>query len=265
MRTSFSNILCFLGALGIMIWGALLVIGYAEYDIIPSAYEFLNIPSLAIVFGGILASVFISYPFQQVLTALRKSMRLFSHSDITDEQLEQDVERILDWQKMIKEDKMEAVEQLSEQYDGRYEGYLFSLMDTNYSTEELRELGEAHIEESYTRQQKINEIITSMGKTAPVFGMLGTLFGLIVILSGFNELESLLSGLGAALMTTFYGILIGSFIFTPVARKMKNIASLSYFRKKLILEGVLLIEEQKTSLQIYDKLRAHMQRSKVHV
>ena len=265
MRTSLSNILCFFGALGIMIWGALLVIGYGEYDIIPTGYEFLNIPSLAIVFGGILASVFISYPFQKVMKALRNSLRLFSHSDITDDQLEADVERILDWQRMIKDENVDAVAQLSEEHNGNFAGYLFSLMDTNYSTEELRELGEAYIQETYTRQQKVNEVITSMGKAAPVFGMLGTLFGLIVILSGFNELEALLSGLGAALMTTFYGILIGSFIFNPIARKMKDVASLRYFRKKLLLEGILLIKKQKSSLQIYDKLQAHMQRSQVQV
>lgn len=58
-----------------------------------------------------------------------------------------------------------------------------------------------------------------MGKTAPVFGMLGTLFGLIVILSGFNEMDSLLTGLAAALMTTLYGIIIGNFIFIPMAKR----------------------------------------------
>lgn len=70
-----------------------------------------------------------------------------------------------------------------------------------------------------------------MGKTAPVFGMLGTLFGLIVILSGFNEMDSLLTGLAAALMTTLYGIIIGNFIFIPMAKKMNNIASLQFFRE----------------------------------
>jgi chemotaxis protein MotA len=265
MRTSVSNIFCFFIALGIMIWGALLVVGYSTFNVIPSGYEILNLPSLAIVFGGILASVFISYPFKKVVKALRNSLRLFSQTKITDQQLEEDIEKILDWQRMIKENKMDAVAELNERYDGEFAGYLFSLMDTNYTAEELRELGEAYIQEDYSRQQRVNEVITSMGKASPVFGMLGTLFGLIVILSGFNELEALLSGLGAALMTTFYGILIGNFIFNPVARKMKNIASLQYFRKKLILEGVLLIQKQQSSLKIYDKLRAHMQRSEVQV
>jgi len=239
-----------------------LVIGFTEYDLIPSEFEFLNLPSLAIVIGGITASVFISYPFNSVLKAFVESTKLFSYSTITPEVLEQDVQRVMDWQKMIKQDKFAAVSQLSEEYANQFEGYLFSVLDTNYSSEELRELGEINIEENYTRQQMVNQIITSMGKTSPVFGMLGTLFGLIVILSGFSEVESLLSGLGAALMTTLYGILIGNFIFTPMAKKMNNVASLRYFREKLILEGIILIEENKSALQVYDRLQAHMRRNK---
>jgi chemotaxis protein MotA len=262
MRTSILNILCFLISLLILVWGALLVTGYTQYDLIPSRFAFLNLPSLAIVFGGITASVFISYPFNSVIKALVESTKLFSYSTITHEVLEEDIQRVMDWQKMIKQNKYEAVAQLSEEYADRFEGYLFSILDTNYDTEDLRELGEINIEENYSRQQMVNQIIASMGKTSPVFGMLGTLFGLIVILSGFSEVESLLSGLGAALMTTLYGILIGNFIFTPMAKKMNNVASLRYFREKLILEGIILIEEQKTSLQIYDKLQAHMRRNK---
>ena len=167
----------------------------------------------------------------------------------------------MEWQKKIRIDKVRAVSELSEEYTNRFEGYLFSILDTNYSTEELRELGEINIQETYSRQQQINHIIGSMGKTAPVFGMLGTLFGLIVILSGFNEMDSLLTGLAAALMTTLYGILIGNFVFVPMAKKMNSIASLQYFREKLILEGIILIQEQKSSLQIYDRLKAHMHRT----
>jgi chemotaxis protein MotA len=246
----------------IVLWGALFVIGITKYEFIPSQFDFLNLPSLAIVFGGITASIFISYPFNSVLKALRESTKLFSYSTITSEYLEADIQRIMEWQKLIKNDRNAAISELGNQYKNQFEGYLFSILDTNYSIEDLRELGEINIEENYNRQQLVNQIIASMGKTSPIFGMLGTLFGLIVILSGFSEVSSLLTGLGAALMTTLYGILIGNFIFTPMAKKMNNVASLRYFREKLILEGVVLIEQNKSALQIYDRLQAHMRRNR---
>ena len=132
MRTSFLNIFSFLVSLAILVWGALLVTGFAQYNVVPTKYEFLNLPSLAIVFGGISASVFISYPFKKVIKALGESTRLFSHSTIDDKLLEQDVEKILEWQKKIRIDKVRAVSELSEEYTNRFEGYLFSILDTNY-------------------------------------------------------------------------------------------------------------------------------------
>lgn len=261
MRTSLLNILSFLISLMIMVWGILLVTGVSRHYIIPEDYSYLNLPSLAIVFGGIFASVFISFEFRDVMKALRNSLRIFSYSKVSESLLLQDVEQVIEWQKRIKKDKTQALDELSEEHDNEFSGYLFSVLDTNYSTEELRELGEANIQESYQRQKKINDVVASMGKTSPVFGMLGTLFGLIVILSDFNEIETLLTGLAAALMTTLYGIMIGNFIFNPMAKKLNNIASMQYFREKLILEGIMLIEEGKTALQIYDKLQAHIQRN----
>ncbi|MEO1022243.1 MAG: MotA/TolQ/ExbB proton channel family protein, partial [Bacteroidota bacterium] len=265
MRTSILNILCFLISLVILVWGILLVVGYTDYSLVPEAYDFLSLPSLAIVFGGILASVFISYPFRKVLQAIKDSLNLFAHSNITEDVLEGDIERVLDWHKQIRDDRLGAISMLSDQYQNQFEGYLFSVLDTNYTSEELRDLGEINISENYSRQVQINQIITSMGKTSPVFGMLGTLFGLIVILTGFNEVESLLTGLGTALMTTLYGIMIGNFLFTPMAKKMNNVAAMQYFREKLILEGVILIQENKTALQIYDKLQAHMHRNRMKI
>lgn len=98
---------------------------YTQYDLIPSRFAFLNLPSLAIVFGGITASVFISYPFNSVIKALVESTKLFSYSTITHEVLEEDIQRVMDWQKMIKQNKYEAVTQLSEEYADRFEGIYF--------------------------------------------------------------------------------------------------------------------------------------------
>jgi len=265
MRISLPTIISFILSVLILSWGALVVVGHIDLQFIPEEYEFLNIPSLAIVFGGVLSSVFISTPFRDVLKSMRNSIRLFSQTEITEETLQEDIDRVLDWQRMISTDKLRSTVKLSNEYEGTFEGFLFSILDTNYPTETLREIGESNINESFARKNRINSIISYMGRIAPVFGMLGTLFGLIVILTGFEDAEYLLTGLAAALMTTFYGIILGSFIFQPVSRKLDNSASLEHFRKKLILEGIILIEEGHTALQIYDRLTAHVQSTETEI
>lgn len=265
MRISLSTILSFMLSMLILTWGALVVVGYIDLPFIPEQYEFLNIPSLAIVIGGILSSVFISTPFRDVVKSMRNSLRIFSQTEITEETLQKDIDRVLDWQQMISTDKLRSTVRLRNEHEGTFEGFLFSILDTNYPTDTLREIGESNIKENFARKNRINSIISYMGRISPVFGMLGTLFGLIVILTGFEDAEYLLTGLAAALMTTFYGIILGNFIFLPVSRKLENSASLEHFRKKLILEGIILIEEGQTALQIYDRLTAHVQSTETEI
>lgn len=259
MRISVPTILSFLLSLLVLIWGAMVVVDIIEVQFLPEQYAFLNLPSFAIVIGGVLSSVFISTPFKDVLKSLRNSFRLFSQTSITEESLQLDIEKVLDWKRMINADHNRSVMQLKNKYEGTFEGFVFSILDTNYPTETLREIGESNIEENYARKSRINQIIAYMGRVSPVFGMLGTLFGLIVLLTSFEEIDFLLTGLAAALMTTFYGIALGNFIFLPVSRKLDNSATLEYFREKIILEGIILIKEGNTALQIYDRLTAHVQ------
>ena len=124
MRTSVLNLLCFLISLLILVWGALLVIGFTEYELIPSRFEILEFTQFSYCIWGITASVFISYPFNSVLKALLESSKLFSYSTITPDVLESDIQRVMDC-KNIKKDKYAAVTSLSEEYNDRSEGYLF--------------------------------------------------------------------------------------------------------------------------------------------
>jgi len=73
-----------------------------------------------------------------------------------------------------------------------------------------------------------------MGAYAPAFGMLGTIIGLIIMMNNFSGVGSgqeidamsfdiaqkfaeLLAGMGLALITTFYGVLLSNLVFCPLA------------------------------------------------
>ena len=101
------------------------------------------------------------------------------------------------------------------------------------------------------------DVLRAMGGAAPAFGMFGTLFGLIDMLSNLDD-PSMGPGLAAALMTTLYGIILSRFIFYPVAEKLK-FSLYKSFRETFMLEGIILINEKKTAFYVQDKL-AFLQR-----
>ncbi|MGB0346059.1 MAG: motility protein A [Balneolaceae bacterium] len=221
---------------------------------------FVSVPSLIIVMGGILNAIFITYQPKYVGQAFLSIFYLFSQSKTSSRTLENDMGEIVIWNDQIKSDRVKALGQLEDQHTGEVAGYLFSLMSTNYKNDEIKEFGSNHIEEQYFRKLVVVDVLRQMGGAAPSFGMFGTLFGLIVMLGSLEDPSGMGPGLAAALITTLYGISLARFIFYPVAEKLKNSAQMNRFREYFILEGILLINEKKSSFYIQDKMSTYLRR-----
>ena len=95
------------------------------------------------------------------------------------------------------------------------------------------------------------EIFLYMGAYAPAFGLLGTVLGLIIMMSNFGgtgdtgigavdfdvakRFEDLLGGMGIALITTFYGVLFSNLLFLPMAGKLKRKSEEELMMKDIML------------------------------
>lgn len=263
MKLSISTIFGIIVSLAMLLTGVFSITGRIDiYEIMPvlQDYHFLNLPSLFIVLGGILNSIFIMYPGRYVAKAWGSIFHLFTQSKTKAKTLQDDVKRVISWSQRIKQDKMNAYTQIQDENHKEVAGFLFSLVSTKYSNEEIREFGENSIEEQLNRKLVTVEVLSSMGTTSPAFGMFGTLFGLIIMLSQLDNPSEMGPGLAAALITTLYGISLAHLIFFPLARKLRNLAQIERFRDYLILEGVLLINENKSPFYIQDKLSSFLQR-----
>ncbi|MEX0721404.1 MAG: MotA/TolQ/ExbB proton channel family protein [Balneolaceae bacterium] len=263
MRLSFTNIIGVFFSMGILIFGVTEIVGATNYvSSIPALtqYRFLNLPSFFIVFGGVLNAVFITYQPRYVGKAFYSLFLLFSQAKTTNKMLRQDLENVLEWNEDIRKNRLQALTTLEEDHHKEVTGFLFSLISTNYNNEEIRSFGSNNIEEHYYRQLVVVDVLRAMGGAAPSFGMFGTLFGLIVMLGELENPSGMGPGLAAALITTLYGISLARFIFYPVAEKLKNVAQMNRFREYFILEGVIMINEKKSSFYIKDKLNTYLQR-----
>ncbi len=263
MRLSITNIIGVLFSIGILVFGITEITGTTAYiTSIPalSEYQFLNIPSLFIVMGGVLNAVFITYQPRYVGKAFFSLFYFFSQAKASSEVLENDLENILDWNEEIRSNRVQALSKLEDEHQSEVSGFLFSLISTNYKNEEIRNFGSNNIEEHYYRQLVVVDVLRAMGAAAPSFGMFGTLFGLIVMLGELENPSAMGPGLAAALITTLYGISLARFIFYPVAEKIKNVAQINRFREYFLLEGILLINEKKSSFYIKDKLKTYLKR-----
>ncbi|MEC9258128.1 MAG: MotA/TolQ/ExbB proton channel family protein, partial [Candidatus Poribacteria bacterium] len=94
-------------------------------------------------------------------------------------------------------------------------------------------------------------------------GVLGTLLGLVMMMRSLDSshpelMTSLGTGMGTALLSIFYGVLLSNFLFTPVAVKIENRAAQRVVLMEIIMEGIILLINEVPTGIIRDKLQAFL-------
>ncbi len=127
-----------------------------------------------------------------------------------------------------------------------------------YSLEELTEILFTRIEYRELRENTQAGLFKSMGVMSPAWGMVGTLIGLVVMLSGFGEggTDTLGAGMSAALITTFYGAVLANLFFLPMSDKIKTRITFTSTIQNLQVEAARLIHQKKHPIIVREKLNS---------
>ena len=72
-------------------------------------------------------------------------------------------------------------------------------------------------------------------------GMIGTLIGLVQMLSQLSNPSAIGPGMAVALLTTFYGAILSNMVFSPLASKMERNSAEDQLIQHIHLLGVLSI------------------------
>jgi chemotaxis protein MotA len=85
--------------------------------------------------------------------------------------------------------------------------------------------------------------MSEMGRFAPAFGMVGTLIGLIQMLSALDDVKTVGPKMAVALITTFYGALLANLVFIPMTVKLRRRSAVETLEMDLVLEGITFIRK----------------------
>jgi len=199
---------------------------------------FWDTPSLMIVFGGTIASTFISHPMGDAkgfLGIIGKSWKPNSVQLVETLTLIIDVSKIARKNILAIEDALPSIENLF------LRGGLRLVVDRADREAIVNMM--AH-EVKYTMAGKDNEIavVGTMASLCPAWGMLGTLVGLVLLLQNLDDPSAIGPAMAVALITTFYGSLFANTIFSPAKKKLELYAGEEKVLMEMIRDGVLYIE-----------------------
>ncbi|PKM98908.1 MAG: hypothetical protein CVU79_01265 [Elusimicrobia bacterium HGW-Elusimicrobia-3] len=242
-----TTIIGFLGAVG------LISAGVAGEQISASL---INMHGVVVVLGGTLVATLINTPLKFIRGAISELGLIFREND------EVAPDRIIPViVALAEQSRMRGLSALKEADPAVAKGFLSraatAALEYN-DTKFVREVLEQEINQGVDDMNEVANVYRTMGVMAPMFGLLGTLIGIIGVLKDLANPESVGPAMAVAITSAFYGIFFANMICVPIAGKMRAKVWLDVRMKSMILEGVLEIMKGSMPLVIERRLQSYL-------
>ena len=228
-------------------------------------FWFFSFNSILIVVGGTLAATMVNLPLKAVKNLFNILKNVFKGEDYDYVGI---INEIVEKAQKARKDGLLSLEaDLTNMREGFFKNGIELAINERESSR-LRTFLNLEMNNITSRHIAGQELFLYMGSYAPAFGMLGTVLGLIVMMNNFagsgeevsssydvsEKFAQLLSGMGLALITTFYGVFMANMIFLPIGGKLKRKSENEMMLKNIVVEGIISIHAREHPLLIKEKL-----------
>ena len=216
------------------------------------AVPYVHFPSLLIIFGGTLSAVLIHFPARRVLSAFAVARNCFVTT------LPEPID-VLGWFRgyavTMRRSGVLGLETAAAQETDPFLKLGLELTAGGCSIETLRSALQRELYTINQRHQSGQRLFEVMAAAAPAWGVIGSLIGLVRMLSHLDDPRQIGSGLAVALLTTLYGALFASLICIPLAGKLESRHAEEIAIRELMTDGLLALLEEQSPGMIEDRLQ----------
>jgi chemotaxis protein MotA len=246
--------------LGLVVAFGCLIVGYTlEHGVLASL--FLLSPAL-IVFGATAGATILSYNLSDLAASFKAVLGTFSNkSSGNPTEVIQKITSmadtcrqggILKLQELINDPDLDK-----DEYTVLKEGMVLAL--DMKSADEIHEALESNISTYNAKKQIEVSVWVSAAGYSPTLGVIGTVMGLVQVLSHMTDAEQLVASIGVAFIATLYGVVFANLIYMPFASRLKNTLKRQLIIREMMMEGICMIARGEASRGIENKLSAYYQ------
>ena len=218
---------------------------------------FVNVPSILVVVGGTFGATLMRVTLADFLGSFKVGMKAFMYK--MDQPLDL-IEEAVEMATIARKEGLLALEgrEISNQFLQRGIG----LCIDGHSPEIVNKLLSKDINLTIERHAKGADMFKAMAVFAPAMGMIGTLIGLVQMLSNMSDPAAIGPAMAVALLTTLYGAVIANAFAGPIADKLILISASEKLNRSLILESISSIQDGTNPRVMRQLLSAFLPESK---
>jgi len=217
---------------------------------------FIDVQSILIVFGGTLFVVLSQFTLGQFFGAGKIAGKAFMFKIESPEEL---IEKIVEMADAARKGGL-ALEEAEISNEFMQKGV--DMLVDGHDIEVVRETLAKDISMTSERHDFGASFFKGMGDIAPAMGMIGTLIGLVAMLSNMDDPKAIGPAMAVALLTTLYGAFFANVICLPIAFKLSVRAGEEKLNQSLVLDGIVGIADGQNPRVIEGVLKNYLAASK---
>jgi chemotaxis protein MotA len=218
--------------------------------------NWVHLPSIFITVGGHISAFLIAFPLKKVLSVFAVGSKIFNEPKIDYIQL---IETLVEKSEKARRDGLLALDDETEELKDEFLKKGIQLVVDGTEPELVKDIMYKELDKLEERHAKSRDMYDILATLAPAFGLLGTLIGLIGMLSQLGgDKTAIGAGMSVALITTLYGSFLANFLYIPLSKKLENRSTDEVLEKEIMLEGTLSIQSGENPRILRQKLASYL-------
>ena len=222
-----------------------------------SIVTFIDAPSILIVVVGTHFVVMMTYSLGDFLGAAKAGMKVLTFKGADNEEL---ITQIVELADMARKSGLLALEGATIDQDFLKKG--IGLLVDGHDGDVVRGILEKDVRMSSERHTLAGSVFKTMADVAPAMGMIGTLIGLVAMLSNMDDPKSIGPAMAVALLTTLYGAIMANMVGIPISDKLALRDKEEKMSKTLMIDGLLGIQAGQNPRVIEQVLHGYLAEGK---
>ncbi len=215
--------------------GMVVAFGLVLFAIGDAVTGFIDINSIAIVVGGTVGVLLVAYPMANALGVMKIILKTVLNKPTHGPAV---ISELVDLAQIVRKEGILALESKVGDIEHKFMAKGLQMAIDGQEPSEIESILYMEMDKIGERHLRGADMMTALGTFAPSMGMVGTLVGLVLMLSNMEDPSSIGPSMAVALLTTFYGALMANIIFLPMAAKLKTRSKDELLVLEIILTGI---------------------------
>jgi len=204
--------------------------------------NFFNVPSFLIVILGTMTVTSISFSWEEVANAGKVIGNSLFRKRLSGAMM---ASQLMDVSMLAKKRGLLAL--ASAENELKKDQHLYKavqIVTDGYNAEDIERILAQDLDALVERHRRSANILRRGSEIAPAMGLIGTLIGLVQMLANLQDPETIGPAMAVALLTTFYGAILGTAVLAPMAAKLERNSNEEAMLRSLVMISMSSIARQ---------------------